>query len=227
MVATIKPWNIKIYSEIIKYYPGKWYLITNEDDLTLERVKFINPKYIFFPHWSNIVPKEILNLTTCICFHETDLPFGKGGSPLQNLISRGYKETVISAIKMIEKLDAGPIYLKESLHLEGLAEEIFIRAAYTIAQMIKRIVTENPKPQEQTDKVTIFKRRTPDQSRITGDIDKLYKLFDHIRMLDADGYPKAFIEINGFRYEFSRPALKTDGIIADVCITKIEDKAGE
>ena len=43
----------------------------------------------------------------------TDLPYGRGGSPLQNLILKGKKTTKITAFKMIDKIDAGPIYLKK------------------------------------------------------------------------------------------------------------------
>ena len=49
------------------------------------------------------MPSEIIRNYECICFHETDLPFGRGGSPIQNLIVRGFKTTKISAIKMICK----------------------------------------------------------------------------------------------------------------------------
>ena len=45
----------------------------------------------------------------------TDLPFGKGGSPLQNLIMRGYKHSKLSSIKCAEKIDSGPIYLKKNI----------------------------------------------------------------------------------------------------------------
>jgi methionyl-tRNA formyltransferase len=41
-------------------------------------------------------------------------------------------------------------------------------------------------------------------------------------MLDAEGYPRAYLESGGFRYEISRPALKSGKILADVHITKIE-----
>jgi methionyl-tRNA formyltransferase len=42
-------------------------------------------------------------------------------------------------------------------------------------------------------------------------------------MLDAEGYPHAFLEYNGFRYEFRRATLYDKKIICDVKITKIED----
>jgi len=223
VVATIKPWNIKAYNEMIKHYQGRWHLITDPRQLTTDKIKVINPRYIFFPHWSNIVSDEILHNFSCVCFHETDLPYGRGGSPLQNLIVRGYRETVISAFKMTKELDAGPIYLKRSLSLEGLAEEIFIRSAYVIAAMIKTIITENPKPKKQVGKPIFLKRRKPDESNIASKKDSLAELFNFIRMLDAETYPKAFLENGGFRYEISRPALKTERIEADVRITKIKE----
>ena len=49
------------------------------------------PKYIFFPHWSKKVDTKIVNNYECVCFHETDLPYGRGGSPIQNLILRNQK----------------------------------------------------------------------------------------------------------------------------------------
>ena len=52
-------------------------------------------------------------------------------------------------------------------------------------------------------------------------IDTIEKVYDYIRMLDAEGYPKAFIENEYFRFEFSRATLKSDNsIIADVRIFK-------
>jgi len=222
VVATIKPWNIQIYNEVIKTYPGKWHLITEPQELTVERIKAIAPKYIFFPHWSHIVQDDILNLSECVCFHETDLPYGRGGSPLQNLIALGYRETVVTALKMTNQFDAGPVYIKHPLALEGLAEEIFIRISRIVADMIKVIITKNPIPKEQVGEPTIFKRRIHTQSEIPIETTELLKLFDHIRMLDANGYPKAYFDLGVFRYEISRPALRTDGILADIRIIKKE-----
>jgi methionyl-tRNA formyltransferase len=42
-------------------------------------------------------------------------------------------------------------------------------------------------------------------------------------MLDAEGYPKAFIDVKGFRYEFRRASLKDGRIVADVVITPKEE----
>jgi methionyl-tRNA formyltransferase len=219
VVATLRRWNIQAFKERIRHLPGRWVLITHPRDLTVPFLSSLRPRYVFFPHWSTLVPAEIVRRFECVCFHETDVPYGRGGSPLQNLIARGRKDTKISALRMTERLDAGPVYLKRPLSLEGRAEEIYIRASRIVADMIAHIVRTNPRPAPQRGRATVFKRRTPDQSRIPKDLRSLEALFDHLRMLDADEYPRAFVDYGPFRMEFARPALRTDTIAADVRIS--------
>lgn len=194
--------------------------INKKNDLNLNTIQEINPDYIFFPHWSYIIPQEIFNTYNCIVFHMTDLPYGRGGSPLQNLIIRGHTHTKISAIKVVEGIDEGPVYLKRDLCLNGNAEEIFLRAGEIIVDMMKEIIENKPEPKEQEGEVVKFKRRKPEMSNIE-DLDNIEDVFDYIRMLDAEGYPHAFIESKNFRFEFSRASYKSDkSILADVRIFK-------
>lgn len=62
-----------------------------------------------------MIPKEVYRNFQRTVIHMTDLPFGRRGSPLQDLISRRIYETTISAIKVAEGIDAGDIYCKDSL----------------------------------------------------------------------------------------------------------------
>jgi methionyl-tRNA formyltransferase len=220
VVATIRSWNINTYHEVISRYPGRWHLVTKPEDLTWRKIRKLKPRYIFFPHWSWMVPADILNRIPCVCFHETDLPMGRGGSPVQNLIASGAKATAITAFRMTEELDAGPVFLKRPLSLDGLAEEIFLRASRTVADMILEIIETEPAATKQLGKPTVFKRRKPEQSEISPRIKTLEELFDHLRMLDAEGYPRAFIRIGPFKIEFSKPALRVNCIEANVQITK-------
>ena len=211
-----------ILSDKIKthFRSSDYYHIEEKDSLSIEKIEKIQPDFIFFPHWSFIIPKNIYENYNCVVFHMTDLPFGRGGSPLQNLISRKIYETKISAIKVVKELDAGPVYLKKDLSLYGSAEEIYLRAGDLIIQMICEIIEARPTPVEQQGLPVAFKRRTPNMSNIEK-IDNIEELFDHIRMLDAKGYPKAFLENKNFRFEFSRASLKSNNtIIADVRISK-------
>jgi methionyl-tRNA formyltransferase len=176
------------------------------------------PDWIFFPHWSWKIPSAIFNAYRCVIFHMTDLPFGRGGSPLQNLIVRGFSETVLTALQCAEDLDAGPIYLKRPLSLFGTADEILLRAARLMTEMIATIVAENPVPRPQQGEPTHFVRRGPADGSI-GELSDLERIFDCIRMLDGEGYPPAFLETEHLRIEFSRASLKSDGLFADACIT--------
>jgi methionyl-tRNA formyltransferase len=194
-------------------------IINDKNQLTAEELKKVKPDYIFFLHWSYVIPKDIFEKFNCILFHMTDLPYGRGGSPLQNLILNGNSETMISAIKVTEGIDTGPVFFKKSLSLAGTAEEIFLRCGKTMLKMIEEILTKGLEPLAQQGEGSTFKRRKPEESNIQA-LSEIETVYDFIRMLDADGYPRAFVETEFLRFEFSRASIRKDGIIADVKIIK-------
>lgn len=217
VVATSKPWNLAAFAEARPRLAGEWLLVTSPADLEglLGRV---SPRYVFFPHWSHIVPAAIVERFECVCFHMTDLPYGRGGSPLQNLIARGHKETKLTALRMTSVLDGGPVYAKRPLSLEGSAERIFERAAGVISSLIEWIAANEPEPAPQEGEPVSFARRKPAESRIPASA-PVEALYDHIRMLDAPGYPKAFAELDGWRLEFDRATLTGGAVDARVRIS--------
>ncbi|MDO8499643.1 MAG: formyltransferase family protein [bacterium] len=220
LVATIKSWNIENFENLKLSHPNdNWHLITDKNDLTPEKVRAINPRYIFFPHWSWIIPAEIFDNFECVVFHMTDLPYGRGGSPLQNLIVRGHKDTKLSAIRVEAGMDTGPIYIKKPLSLEGKAEDIYRRAADLSFDLIKEIIDTNPEPVKQQGEVVEFKRRKPEDGDISK-LDDMDKIYDHIRMLDAEGYPRAFTQIGNTRLEFSDAQIKSGQLSAKVNFIK-------
>jgi len=220
--ATHHPWNIDLYHSKVSRYPGNWTLITEKKELTVELVNKLKPRYIFFPHWSYIVPKNILDSAECICFHTAKLPHGRGGSPVQNQIVRGFKESEVCALRMTEEVDAGPVYMRRPVSLEGLAEEIYLRIASIISEMILEMIENHIEPEPQEGNVVSYDRRKPSESEIPAELE-LEKLFDFIRMLDAESYPRAFIRYGNYRLEFTRPALRKGRIEADVKITMDEN----
>ena len=151
----------------------------------------------------------------CVCFHMTDVPYGRGGSPLQNLILAGHKETKLTALQMVREMDAGPVYTKRTLKLDGTAQEIYVRAGALSADIIQWMIENEPAPIEQEGEAVLFTRRNPEQSRLpeTGSLPSTY---DFIRMLDADGYPHAFIEHGELMLKFSKAKLDNGRLIAEV-----------
>jgi len=220
ILVSNKKWHIDLFEKLNKiYFKQKWILINNKKDFNIENIESINPKSIFIPHWSFYIPDKIFQNYNCIVFHMTDLPYGRGGSPLQNLIVNGYKKTKISAIEVIEGIDEGPIYLKTNLSLKGSAREIFTRSSDKIFKMICQIIDKNLIAIPQKGEPVLFKRRNPEQSNISK-LDKLDLIYDYIRMLDCEGYPQAFIELNGFKYEFTNVKRNKNNLEANVRIFK-------
>ena len=222
-MAGCKSWHRRVFGEVLSKLAGDWHYVGKQEELSLAYIRELRPRYIFFLHWSWKVPPEILAEVECVCFHMTDVPYGRGGSPLQNLIVRGHRETRLTALRMTSELDAGPVYLKRSLSLEGGAEEIYLRASALSAEMIQQIARDEMHALPQTGVAVNFKRRKPEESQIAK-LDSLEQLHDFIRMLDAEGYPRAFLSHDGYRFEFSRSALYDGRIVADVHIT-LEPKA--
>lgn len=85
--------------------------------------------------------------------------------------------------------------------------------------MIEEIVSRELQPVPQEGNVVTFTRRRPEDGNLA-ELDSLERLYDWIRMLDADGYPHAFLEVGRFRLEFRRASYLGDKVLADVVITE-------
>ncbi len=222
LLLSSRPWNSALAGRLSRQLNRPVESITEPAKLTSEAVAEINPQWIFVPHWSHLIPESIWGSWPTVIFHMTDLPYGRGGSPLQNLIQRGHNSTMITALRCSAGLDAGDIFIKQPLSLHGSAEEIFLRADGVIGQMIEQIVCDEPAATPQQGEPVLFTRRTPAQSNLArcpeGDLSSWY---DQIRMLDAEGYPQAFLEAHGMRLEFRRVSQRSDGLHADVKIMRI------
>lgn len=221
LIVSEKSWHEVLYKNLSENFSGCcWKLVQKKEDFNLEILNKLKPDKIFIPHWSYIIPSSIYKKFECIVFHMTDLPYGRGGSPLQNLIAKGHKETRVSALQVEVGLDSGPIYLKKPLSLHGTAQEIFLRSRHVVEKMIIEIIERKLTPVAQVGEIIKFKRRTPQHGNLE-DLKDIQQVYNYVRMLDCDGYPPAFIETKDFRFEFSRASLKSNKeILADVRIIK-------
>jgi len=140
ILVSNKSWNISLLSKLKGYLDHEIILISNKDQFVSQVSLIKNVEWIFILHWNFIIPKEIWENYKTVIFHMTDLPFGRGGSPLQNLIKRKFKDTIMSAIECTNTLDGGNIYLKKKLNLNGSAEEIYLRSNELMREMIIDIV---------------------------------------------------------------------------------------
>lgn len=220
VVASCKPWNKSNFDLVKSDVDADWHWVSTQEQL-LQTLQICTPRYIFFLHWNWLVANVIWQNHECVCFHMTDVPYGRGGSPLQNLIVAGHKETKLTALRMVAEMDAGPVYTKRPLSLAGRAETIYQRAGVLSFEIIRWLIANEPKPIPQQGEVVLFKRRKPGQSLLPaqGDLETVY---NHIRMLDAPSYPLAFVELGDFRLEFSNAVFDGSVVTTDVNIRKIK-----
>lgn len=196
-----------------------FFFINSKKEFSIKKIISINPKIIFIPHWNWKIDKKIFEKYLCVGFHSTPLPYGRGGSPIQNMIERGHKKSVVCAIKINNKLDAGDIYLRQKFLLKDRANEIFQNIYDIIIEMILKLEKKLPKPKPQKGRIVYFKRRKPSQSNISN-LGKLNYIYDHIRMLDVDikDFPLAFAITSKLKIEFKNASLKKKFILAQAKI---------
>ena len=147
----------------------------------------------------------------------TKLPYGRGGSPLQNLIIRGHKHTYLSVFQTSTSFDSGDLYLQKKMSLKGSALQILTRCSNLCFKIIKNFENKKIYPKPQKGKIVNFKRISNSSSQINFNL-SLNSIYDNIRMLDAPIYNKASFKIKNKVIEFKDSKLINNKIYAKVII---------
>ena len=147
---------------------------------------------------AGFLKKNKLNLV----IHESDLPKGKGFSPIQNQIKDGKTKIKINLLKAEKKPDSGAIY--ESLWINIPKYKIYdeIRSLQVAAtkKLLLRFLKKYPfnKSRKQKGKSTFYKKLTHKDDKIS--VNKtIYQLFDHLRVSNHKQYPNYFF-MHGKKY---------------------------
>ena len=213
LIISKKKWSKKNY----KYLNKKKF--TYYKNLNFKTIKKIKPKIIFFIHWSKKIERKIFKNFLCIQFHCSDLPKFRGGSPVQNQILKGLKKTKLTAFKVTNKLDTGDYCFKRNLSLNGSALK-FIKIEkmqFTFKILSKKYI----KFFKQKGLPTYYKRRIEKESYMRYyEFKKLENVYNFIRMLDAQDYPKAFLKLNNFKISFMKAKKSSNKIIGEYIIEK-------
>lgn len=157
----------------------------------------------FFLACEEIVPKEYLELNTHnLVVHESNLPKGKGWSPLTWQVLEGKDEIPITLFEAAPDLDAGQIYLQDTIKLDGteLNYELKDKQGQKTKELILNFVEKYPdiEGKEQKGEESYYPKRTPEDSEL--DINKtINEQFDLLRVVDNERYP-AFFYKNGEKY---------------------------
>ena len=167
--------------------------------------KITKGDFVFYLGCGQIVSSDILMRNRHnLVVHESDLPSGRGWSPLTWQILEGKNKISITLFEDQKEVDSGIIYLQKILKFKGselIVELRRIQAEASMALCLKFIQNYSKIVKEafpQNGKPTYYQKRTVADSRL--DVDKTIRdQFNLLRVVDNEKYP-AFFEMNGKTY---------------------------
>lgn len=209
-------------------------------EFATEEIKDAKPDLIIVVSWSEIIPKEILDIAPTIGIHYSLLPERRGGAPIAWALIDGLEKSGITLFYYTEKIDAGGIIAQKKFNIRD--DDKPSDLLKVINKLCVEIIKENlPNLKDGTawagrslqdeSKATYTKKRGPKDSEIFPECDAtpacklpeliLEPLYDYIRALD-DPYPHAFILYHGKKISFSKAKMKDGKIICQAVIADVE-----
>ena len=179
----------------------------NDNKQEFDYLKKMDADLAIVVAYGQIIPKEFLGLTKkgFINIHASILPKWRGAAPIQRSIMNLDKETGISIMQIVEKLDAGPvcntykINLENNLNADDVAEKLSLIAADKILDNIDDILDGRANFIEQDHSKATY---APKIQKIEGDIDWNERSENIIAKINGlSPKPGAFFIFKGERYK--------------------------
>jgi methionyl-tRNA formyltransferase len=192
-----RKWALNIYDSLAATSDHIFLIFRNQCQFDINVLDDFKPDLILFYGWSWIVPSDLLDRYTCLMLHPSPLPRYRGGSPIQNQIIAGEKNSKVTIFVMSDELDAGDIVAQQDLDLMGTLDQVFRRIEDIGLELTQELLRHGLKRSPQDHSLATFcKRRSHADSEITHEEltqESALYLYNKIRML-ADPYPNAYIK---------------------------------
>ncbi len=159
----------------------------------------------FYLSYSRIVGAEILRrYRNNLVVHESNLPKGRGWSPLTWQVLEGADSIWVTLFEAAEAVDSGTIYLQEKLELRGdeLVQDLRhlqVQATFLLCHSFAANyphMLKNPLPN--SGEPSYYRRRTPADGELDPD-QTLRAQFNLLRVSDNKKYP-AWFQMSGKKY---------------------------
>jgi len=164
--------------------------------------------FCFCLSFSKILPKEVRDhFRHTLVVHASDLPSGKGWSPLTWQILEGKNRIPVTLFEAQDSIDSGPIYAQRIISFVGyeLIDSLRKKLANATYELCSWFVSTYPlsadQAKNQNGTESFYPRRGPEDSRL--DVNKtIAEQFNLFRVVDNQSYP-AFFEWKGRRFVLS------------------------
>lgn len=192
---------------------GGWLRAGHLVDWRHDASEVADSEVCFYLSYGRIVRPEVLarhghNLVV----HASDLPRGRGWSPMTWSILAGETTVTVSLLEAAAEVDAGEIYAQRQIDLDGheLVDQWRQRQTDVLFELCRWAVDNLDNLEEhvrtQQGDPTWLPRRRPRDSELDP-FQTIAAQFDLLRVIDNDSYPAVF-EYRGYRY---RLTIELDG----------------
>lgn len=186
--------------------------------LDYEFVKELNPDLILTMAYGQIVPQGLLDIPPmgCLNLHGSILPKYRGAAPIQRAIINGEKETGVTLMEMVDKMDAGKMYGVESCKINdddnysSLSEKIVKCAIDVSKKLIPEYIKGNLKGEEQDEsKVTFADKILPETEKLSLEYDA-NTFVNYVRGMSEE--PGGYLILNDFKFKIFKAKISNQNI---------------
>jgi methionyl-tRNA formyltransferase len=168
----------------------------------------------------DLFPKGIINI------HPSLLPQYRGSTPIEQVILDGASKTGVSLMRIVQKMDAGPIYAQETISLTGketkqaLTARLLTKGAELLTANLDAILHDKLFPSPQDESKASF---TPQLTKDAGIVDWSLSAIQIERQIRAYAvWPKSRATI------YNAPLIITKGcVVQDYEENKLIQRCGE
>lgn len=169
----------------------------------LEILKKLNPDVICVVAYSQFLRKNILELPKygCLNVHASILPRYRGAAPIQWALVKGERETGVSVMKMVKKMDAGAVYatrrtpITDEDNSQSVHERLSFMGAKLLMETLENIESGHAVAHEQNESEVTF---APPLTKQDGKLDwneDARNLFNKLQGFTP--WPGAYTHFNG------------------------------
>ena len=146
---------------------------TRLNEEIFDLIKSYKPDLIIVMAYGLLIPNKILNFPQygCINIHVSLLPRWRGASPIEHTILNGDTETGITIIKLIDKLDAGPIIVQkkipviENINKDDLSDKLTQLGSDLLINILPKLFDDKIVMQDQNNKEATYAQKINSQMR--------------------------------------------------------------
>ena len=173
----------------------------------LDELIAMNADFIVTAAYGQFLPTKFLNSAkiAAVNVHGSWLPKYRGGAPIQYSLINGDKETGITIMEMVKKMDAGDIYAQKAIEIEpdDTAGSLFEKLSYLgrdlLLETLPKISDGSVQKVTQNEEEVVFSPNiTKNQERITSKM-TAQEANNLLRGLNPD--PGAYMMVNGKRFK--------------------------